>query len=134
MATPTTHLEDVELLRRRFAEFRQTHAVRSRLPEELWVAAAKLARRDGLPAIARALDVDLPSLKKWTERFEPKARQRPTRRAVAPAFVELLAAPVAQAGGCRVEVESARGAKLRLEFASLAPEQLADLIRAFTAH
>jgi hypothetical protein len=33
--------------RRRFEEFRQAHAVRSRLPGELWATAAKLARRDG---------------------------------------------------------------------------------------
>jgi hypothetical protein len=39
--------EDVEQARRRFVEFRQGHAVRSRLPEELWAMAAKLARRDG---------------------------------------------------------------------------------------
>jgi hypothetical protein len=41
--------EDVEQARRRFEEFRQAHSVRSRLPEELWATAAKLARRDGIP-------------------------------------------------------------------------------------
>ena len=46
--------EDVEQLRGRFEEFRRTHAVRSRLPDELWAAAAKLARRDGIAATARA--------------------------------------------------------------------------------
>ena len=43
----------VEQARRRFAEFRQEHAVRSRLSEELWATAAKLARRDGITATAR---------------------------------------------------------------------------------
>ena len=62
----TSHREDVEQLGRRFAEFRSTHPVRSRLPEELWAAAAKLARRDGIEATARVLDVDRPSLQKWT--------------------------------------------------------------------
>src|ERR1700676_1716793 len=64
-----SYREDVEQLRRRFEEFRSTHAVRSRLPEELWAAAAKLARRDGIEATARVLDVDRPSLQKWTDRF-----------------------------------------------------------------
>ena len=32
--------EDVEQARRRFVEFRQGHAGRSRLPEELWAMAA----------------------------------------------------------------------------------------------
>src|SRR5450755_1684009 len=54
--------EDVEQLGRRFQEFRSTHAARSRLPDELWAAAAKLARRDGIEVTARALDVDRPSL------------------------------------------------------------------------
>ena len=87
-----SHREDVEQLGRRFAEFRSTHPVRSRLPEELWAAAAKLARRDGIEATALALDVDRPSLQKWTDRFEPRVqvkarkprRQRQPRRVSPP--------------------------------------------------
>ena len=142
-----SYREDVEQLRRRFAEFRSTHAVRSRLPEELWAAAAKLARRDGIEATAQALDVDRPSLQKWTNRFEPRAeakprkprRQRqPRREPAAPSFVELLA----QATGatlhrdetsCQVEVESPRGAKLRLELKAIPTSDLTELIRAFAA-
>ena len=131
MATQGTFPEDVEQVRRRFAEYRQSHAVRSRLPEELWAQAAKLARRDGIEATAQALDVDRPSLKKWTGRFEPSTKRHVRGKQAAPAFVELLTAPAA---ACRVEVESARGAKLRLEFASLAPDQLAEMIRAFAAN
>lgn len=117
--------EDVEHLRRRFEEFRRTHPVRSRLPEELWAAAAKLARRDGIEAVSLALDVDRPSLRKWTNRFEPRTeakprkprRQRQPRREHAePAFVELLAQTTSAATSCLVEVESPRGGKLRLEF------------------
>ena len=63
---------DVEQLGRQFVEFRRTHAVRSRLPQELWAAAAKLARRDGITATARVLGVDRPSLQKWTDRLEPQ--------------------------------------------------------------
>jgi hypothetical protein len=50
------HRDEVEQLQRRFAEWRGTHAVRSRLPEELWAAAAELARRDGINATVEALD------------------------------------------------------------------------------
>jgi hypothetical protein len=79
----TSYREDVEQLRRRFAEFRQTHAARSRLPEELWGEAAQLARRDGIPATARALRVERPSLQKWTDRFQPRSStklRKPWRR------------------------------------------------------
>jgi hypothetical protein len=134
---------DVEQLRRQFEEFRSTHVVRSRLPEELWAAAAKLARRDGIEATARVLDVDRPSLQKWTDRFEsgaqPKSRKSPRRRQVgrrnhaAPAFVELLAGTTGTAASCLVEVESPRGAKLRLELKAIPSGELAELIRAFAA-
>jgi len=138
-----SHGEDVEQLGRRFAEFRNTHPVRSRLPEELWAAAAKLARRDGIEATALALDVDRPSLQKWTDRFEPGAQARPRRQvrqrragrtvSAAPAFVELLAQTTGAAASCLVEVESQRGAKLRLELKAIQPSALAELIRAFAA-
>ena len=73
--------EDVEQLRRRFVEFRQAHAERSRLPQELWAAAAQLARRDGITATARALGVDRPSLQRWTGRLEPRASTRASKSA-----------------------------------------------------
>lgn len=135
-----SYREDMEQLRQRFEEFRGTHAVRSRLPEELWAAAAKLARRDGMEATAQALDVDRPSLQKWTNRFEPVAkprkpkRQRQARREPAAAtFVELLAGTTDAAASCLVEVESPRGAKLRLELKAIPTSALAELIRAFAA-
>jgi hypothetical protein len=133
--------EDVEQLRRRFEEFRRTHALRSRLPEELWAAAAKLARREGIEATAQALDVERPSLRKWTDRFEPRAQGKPRKSPhrqpqggrSASAFVELLAASTGTATSCVVEVESASGGKLRLDLKTIATSQLAELIRAFAA-
>ena len=142
MTQSAIYREDVEHLRRRFEEFRRTHAVRSRLPEELWGAAAKLARRDGIEATAQALDVDRPSLQKWTNRFAPDAeakprkprRQRqPRREPAAATFVELLAQTTGAAPSCLVEVESQRGAKLRLELKGIPTSTLAELIRAFAA-
>jgi transposase-like protein len=128
--------DDVEQVRRRFAEWRGTHAVRSRLPEELWAAAAELAGRDGISATAKALGVDKPSLRKWADRLQPQRQPRPRRsppkrRASAmPAFVELLASSGA-ATSCLVEVESPRGGKLRVEVKAIGTSQLAEMIRAF---
>lgn len=139
----TNYRGDAEQLGQRFAEFRSTHPVRSRLPEELWAAAAKLARRDGIEATALALDVDRPSLQKWTDRFEPGVPPKPrkarhqrqaggTERA-APSFVELLAETTGGVASCWVEVESPRGGKLRLELKAIQTGALAELIRAFAA-
>jgi hypothetical protein len=136
-----SYSEDVEQARRRFAEFRQAHAVRSRLPKELWAAAAKLARRDGITATARVLGVDRPSLQKWTDRLQPRAPTKSSKSprrdrldgSGAPAFVELLAASTGTATSCVVEVESVSGGKLRLDLRTIATSQLAELIRAFAA-
>jgi hypothetical protein len=132
--------DDVEQVRRRWVEWRSTHAVRSRLPEELWSAAVELAQRDGIDATARALDVDKPSLRKWAGRLNP-ARPQPARRRSQPkqkandlpAFVELLASGCGTARSCMVEVESPRGAKLRLELKGIQASELAELIRVFAA-
>ena len=83
------------------------------------------------------LDVDRPSLQKWTDRFEPSGGQRSqvaagTESECQPAFVELLASGTA-ATSCLVEVESQRGAKMRLELKGIPTSQLAELIRAFAA-
>jgi hypothetical protein len=129
------HQDEVEQLRRRFTEWRGTHAVRSRLPEELWAAAAELARRDGIDATAQALDVDKPSLRKWADRLQPqrqpRARRLKRRASAVPAFVELLASGSSAATSCLVEVESPRGGKLRLELKAIPTSELAELIRAF---
>ena len=140
--TTASNREDVEQLGRRFEEFRRTHPVRSRLPEELWAAATKLARRDGIEVTAQALDVDRPSLQKWTNRFEPRTEAKPgkprrqrqsKREPAAAAFVELLAGNPGATASCLVEVESPRGAKLRLELKAIPTSELAELIRAFAA-
>jgi hypothetical protein len=130
--------DDVEQVRRRWTEWRSTHAVRSRLPEELWSAAVELVQRDGMDATARALDVDKPSLRKWAGRLHP-APSQPSRRKsqpkqsanALPAFVELLASGSSTATSCLVEVESPQGAKLRLELKAISTSALAELIRAF---
>jgi len=132
--------DDVEQVRQRWAEWRSTHAVRSRLPEELWAAAVELVQRDGIDATARALDVDKPSLRKWAGRLNPapwravRRKSRSKQRANAlPAFVELLASGSGTGTSCVVEVESPRGAKLRLELKGIQASEVAELIRAFAA-
>jgi len=125
--------DDVEQVRRRWAEWRSTHAVRSRLPEELWAAAAELVQRDGIDATARALDVDKPSLRKWADRLQPQRQPRPRRASALPAFVELLASGSGTGTTCLVEVESPQGAKLRLELKGIQASELAELICAFAA-
>ena len=63
--THDSGFDDVEELRKRFEEFRSQHQRRTRLPEELWRAAAEIAGRRGMNLVSRCLRLDSNSLKKW---------------------------------------------------------------------
>lgn len=95
----TSYREGVEQMRRRFAEFRQAHAARSRLPEELWAAAARLARRDGITATAQVLGVDRPESSK-VDGSIGAARFHKVAEVSAPAFA---------GGQCRARLRGAAG-------------------------
>ncbi|MBA3914756.1 MAG: hypothetical protein H0X25_13110 [Acidobacteriales bacterium] len=122
--------EEVEQLRRRFDEFRNAQPGRSRLPENLWAAAAELARRYGVNPTARALRLDYTGLRKRV-----KNQDRPKRKRVAtpPSFLEFVAPGAKAVTNCTLEVESAQGGKLRLELKAMATTELANLIRAFVS-
>ena len=132
----TTNIpEDLEQLRRRFEEFRNGQSGRSRLPEELWGAAAELAKHYGTHQTARALRLEYMALRKRVEnQGTPKAKRKTAARrkvAAPPSFMEFVAPGAKPVTSCVVEVESKEGAKLRLELKSVATTELADLIRAF---
>ncbi len=134
--THASSFDDVEELRRRFEEFRSQHRTRTRLPEELWRAAAEIAERRGMNLVCRCLRLDSNSLKKWMgKRVHGPSARRGGRKgsAMAPAatFMELLAPATSVAASCIVEVESQRGGKLRLELKGIATSEIAQLIHSF---
>jgi hypothetical protein len=120
---------ELEQLRQRFEEFRNTQSVRSRLPETLWAAAAELAKRHGVNPTARALRLDYTGLRKRVE--NPGRPKRKGTSAAAPTFLEFVAPGARAVTNCTVEVESAQGGKLRLELKAVATTELVGLIRAF---
>jgi hypothetical protein len=137
--TRTTYnsvFDDVEQLRRRFEEFRSQHQARTRIPEELWRAAAEIAQRRGMNLVCRCLRLDANSLKKWmgtgVSEPRPKRATRKNKTIVPPAaFVELLTPASGTAARCIIEVESQRGGKLRLELKGIATSEIAQLIHSF---
>ena len=133
MASDTADVQgELEQLRRRFEEFRNTQSVRSRLPESLWAAAAELARRHGVNPTARALRLDYTGLRKRVEKQDRPKRKREV--AVPPTFMEFVAPGAKAVTNCTVEVESPQGGKLRLELKAVATSEVANLIRAFVSH
>jgi hypothetical protein len=121
--------DELEQLRRRFEDFRNTQPGHSRLPEALWAAAAELAKRYGVNPTARALRLDYTGLRKRVQNEKGPKRKRAA--ATAPTFMEFVAPGAKAVTNCTVEVESAHGSKLRLELKALAITELASLIHAF---
>jgi len=137
--TRDSSFDDVEELRRRFEEFRSQHRARTRLPEELWRAAAEVAERRGMNLVCRCLRLDANSLKKWMGKgvsgSKPRyARKKRSKLTTPAAFVELLTPATGVAASCIVEVESQRGGKLRLELRGVATSEIAQLIHSFAGH
>jgi len=113
-------------LQQQFAQFRATHPRRSKLPEAFWTAATELAKQHGLYTVAHALRLDYMGLKK---RVGGSARRQ--RRQASPRFVELVAARPPNLDECTIEFESARGAKMRIQWKAAAPPDWAGLLRAW---
>jgi len=118
---------DLEQLQRRFEEYRNLRPSRGRLPPALW---KEVAMRYGLNPTAQALRLDYNGLKKRMAATPGPAKPRKQVRS-APEFVELIAPTAGVSTDCHVEVESERGAKLRLELKGIATAELAGLIRGF---
>ena len=125
--------DDLEELRKSFEEFRGKHPARTRFPEELWRAAAEMAKRRGVNPVCRCLRLDAKSLRKRMGGRAVQAEPKRRRAAMAPpAFMELIAPASAGPTNCTLEVEAPQGGKLRLEWRVSATE-LAELIRSFVS-
>jgi hypothetical protein len=113
-------------LQRQLDQFRSTQPGRRKLPESLWQAAVELAREHGVYPVAHPLRLDYMGLKK---RLGGVSRRR--RRASKPAFVELIAPPVATGRECIIEFESLSGGKVRIQWKAAAPPDWTSLLRAW---
>ena len=152
--------DEVERVRERFAQWRQTRPGRSRIPEPLWAEAAQLARSHGVHPIARALGLNDHALKSRTlmagENDPSPVAAGPTvtlsspsvAQAAPPAFVELAwpAPPAAPAAAepapaparCMVELIHPGGSKMTITLDGPSREanissgvDLAGLVQAF---
>jgi len=118
-------LEDV---RSRFDRWRRTRHGKAPIPDELWSAAAAVARRDGVNATAVALHLDGGKLKRRMTASGRAARKEPPA-----AFVELLAPGQARSRSQMPESTlelDGRNGKLRIHFQAATAPELAILSRA----
>jgi len=115
----------VEEVQARFEAWRQKRQGRTAIPDELWSAASQLARRHGVNRTAAALRLDGGKLK----RRMAVADTSTAKRAMPPAFVELIAPRTTGLTECTIELEGRKG-KLRIHCKGTAAADLATLSRA----
>jgi hypothetical protein len=117
----------LEVVRRQFERWRQTHETRSRIPDSLWAAAVRAAGTHGIHRTCRALRLDYYSLKERVEGSTPAPDQA---EAAAP-FLELAPSAFASPCECTLELENTAGAKMCVHLKGIATPDLAALSRSF---
>ena len=118
--------EPIVQVQRQLEQFRSTQPRRTKLPESLWQAAVELARQHGVYPVAHPLRLDYMQLKKRLGGV-PSPRRKTTK----PAFVELVAPSPGKVDEWVIEVESSRGAKIRIQWKATVPPDWASLLRAW---
>jgi hypothetical protein len=122
--------ESLQEISARFTRWRETRIRGQHLPQHLWTAAVELARKHGVEAVAGVLRVDLERLK---ARLEPAGeRVQNTKRDAQ--FVEMRVATTTQSAhhcDCAVELNNARGARMRVELSGDGLASLTELCSAF---
>jgi hypothetical protein len=116
---------DIEEVRRRLQAWRQTRQHGERIPEDLWISAAKLARvhRPGMVAHALSLDYDALKVRIESEKHPSLSRKQPT----SVSFVELVPPGPAHFSECTVEIEDRDGTKMRVHLKSSEAPDLAAI-------
>ena len=122
--------ESLEEIAARFKRWRETRVRGQRIPQHLWAEAVELARSHGTKAVAKVLRVNVERL---------KARVEPVGDRVQGAkgdtdFVEMLVTPIppsAQRCDCAVELDNARGTRMRVELNGHGLANLVGLCSAF---
>ena len=125
----SSRVPSIDDVRSRFERWRQARQGKAPIPDELWSAAAAVARRDGVNPTAVALHLDGGKLKRRMAASAPARRNQPPPAA----FVELLAPSQARSGPrlpeYTLELEGRQGT-LRIHCQAATAMELATLSRA----
>ena len=102
---------ELKELSRQIEQWRRTRPYRMSMPETLWRLAANVARQHGLARVARFTRLDYYSLK---ERIESLEQSGSGTSVVKPTFIERQPLPVNPVSECTIELEHARGRRMRI--------------------
>jgi len=114
---------EMEAVRARFEQWRQSRGKEGPIPVELWAAAVALARREGIYRTAAALRLNGVTLKRHVLDGTPTGQEVPPA-----AFVELLTAGRSPLPEYTLELEGGRG-KLRIQAKGASAAEMASLSR-----
>jgi len=120
---------EVERARVQFERWRKNRKKVTRIPDRLWAAAVNAARLHGVNPTAIALGLDYNHLKERT-----RAVRRRTGRATAksPSFMELIVPSERPSlRECTIELENARGAKMKIQLPNVELNDLAAWAQKF---
>jgi len=109
--TPSPTLEEV---RTRFETWRRGKKPRSRIPKSLWAAAVEVCKEQPIYRVCRALGLNYTELKRRVAQANSVSDTQHSSRG---SFVELSLGLEAQPVLCSIELESARGDKVKMSFA-----------------
>ena len=124
---------ELQAVARHLKTWRATRHPGQRIPEDLWRAAANLARVHGLSRTATVLKLSYYDLRRRRQAGQARSSGR---RRCGPVFVEVPAMPLPPGGGERgtVELVAASGARLILRVPDVRPNDLLPLVRLFLRH
>jgi hypothetical protein len=109
----------------RFKRWRNKHpGVRLPIPKHLWIAAAEVARENGVGRTAQILGLEYGKLKRLAEAGTVTAKSAVTP----PTFVELIGSQAGDLSECLIELEGPHG-KMRIQWKGTTAPDLAGLSR-----
>lgn len=111
--------KDIADAKLRVDHWRKTREKAGRMPEDLWDVAVRVARKRGINAVAKALNLDYYSLKRHVKasggarsRKPARARRSAPKKKPAPAFVAVDVTPPETMPECVLELVGPRGVKM----------------------
>ena len=126
----SSHDETLNQVKERFKLWRETRTRGKHIPAHLWLAAVDLAKEYGLQQVANELHVDCNRLKKHLAQAVGTLQISNTSTQ----FVEITVAPVPRLTAqseCVIQLENARGAKMRVELNGNCIAGLAEMCNIF---
>lgn len=96
-----------------FTTWRASRKHKTRIPDELWEAAASLVPQHSIHQISRALRINHTDLK---DQVASRSQASDTPTAPQPFFLELPPPQSPPLSGCLIEMENRHGEKMRMHF------------------